>query len=383
MDDVFFVSMIAGNYENPIYIDEQEADQKREENLCPVCYSYVDVEIEIHVNQCLDKRDLVAKVEKKPLIESRNDLHPFKRKRAGCPDYKFISGTSLTMDAFNYGIIHGCDGYFLSHFHSDHYNGLTKNFNQKLFCSSVTANLVMEQIGVAPEFIHVLNLEERIKIQNNIYVTLIDANHCPGACIFLFEILGENNSKKRILHTGDFRATTKHINHPLLRASSLDILYLDTTYLDPKHTFPSQDMVIDTIVKFITRICLNKESIQSATNGSTILSYFQKIRERPSLEVPTLHGWLKPLNPTLSPRSKTLIVVGTYLIGKEKIFLSIAKSIGSKIYAESSRRKVYASQQDPVLSSLLVTDPKAAFVHSVPIMNLNKAVSVDVNVRNL
>ena len=88
---------------------------------------------------------------------------------------------------------------------------------------------------------------------------MIPANHCPGSSLFLFEKVvgkGPNPKVHRILHCGDFRACPAHIQHPLLRPEGLDsftgktkqqridVCYLDTTYLNPKYAFPSQDDVI-------------------------------------------------------------------------------------------------------------------------------------------
>ena len=63
-------------------------------------------------------------------------------------------------------------------------------------------------------------------------VTPIDANHCPGAVLLLFQLRGG----RTVLHTGDFRydpaTMSRHPSLLGLRASghALDLLYLDTTY---------------------------------------------------------------------------------------------------------------------------------------------------------
>ena len=57
--------------------------------------------------------------------------------------------------------------------------GLTKHFRHKMYCSQITANLVLSQIKVDASRVHVLELNKFNRIydnDDNIQVALIDAN---------------------------------------------------------------------------------------------------------------------------------------------------------------------------------------------------------------
>jgi hypothetical protein len=62
------------------------------------------------------------------------------------------------------------------HFHSDHYGGMTANWSHgPIYCSSITANLVLQQIKVSPEYVVKLPMYQPDNIEG-VDITLIDAN---------------------------------------------------------------------------------------------------------------------------------------------------------------------------------------------------------------
>ncbi|KAK9117749.1 hypothetical protein Sjap_016696 [Stephania japonica] len=243
-------------------------------------------------------------------------------KRRACPFYKKIPGTTFTVDAFRYGLIEGCSSYFLSHFHYDHYGGLSKGWSHgPIYCSPITARLVRMCLLVNPSFIRPLELDIEYVIEG-VKVVLLEANHCPGATLILFHLA----DGRCYLHTGDFRASKMMQSHPLLANQHINVLYLDTTYCNPKYKFPSKEDVLEFVVK-ISR---------------------NYIKNQP----------------------KTLIVVGAYSIGKECVYLAISKALGVKIYANASRRRVLHSFGWSELSGGLCSRGEDTPLHVLPISSL-------------
>ncbi|KAF3792314.1 DNA cross-link repair 1A protein [Nymphaea thermarum] len=203
------------------------------------------------------------------------------------PTWCCIPGTPFRVDAFQY-LRGDCSDWFLTHFHTDHYQGLTRGFcHGKIYCSSITARLVNMKIGVPLDRIEVLPLNKKINIKG-IGVTCMDANHCPGSIIILFE----PPNGKPVLHTGDFRYCEEMTSNPILRSCCIHTLILDTTYCNPQYDFPKQDAVIQFVI----------DAIQA-----------------------------EAFNP------KTLFLIGTYTIGKEKLFLEVARILRKKIYVGAAK----------------------------------------------
>ncbi|PVU90138.1 hypothetical protein BB559_004776 [Furculomyces boomerangus] len=404
-----------------------------------------------------------------------------------CPEYKLMPGTSFSVDAFRYGKIPNCTGYFLTHFHSDHYGGLTSKFDSgMIYCSQITGNLIIENLKVNPKYVCKLPLNWPVLIENTI-VTLIDANHCPGSAIFLFDTVfsKEDFGRERILHTGDFRASPEHV--VLLRKAihicnrfnknksissemgslsnrnnknsnkhkenilsengsfvgfypldpfdtsseentekelnpdihgiynndlnnelpptfyNVNKVYLDTTYMNASYAFPAQLEVIDAVATLCKLInsdprqrLIHVEASKYTSSAKTTVQSIHKSSNQDSHTTSeiglsftsSLKKWFKP-NISLfsntkvpsmkkvSPGKKPLFVVGTYLIGKERLFIEIALAIGSKIYVDERKRKTLMLLEDESIIKLLAEKPEHAQVHVVSLMNVKKQLMED------
>lgn len=110
-----------------------------------------------------------------PDTTPRKKKGPRTKKTVICPKYKIITGTTFAVDAFRFGYIDGITHYFLTHFHSDHYIGLKKDFDRPIILSSVTAACVMKFVKVEAQFLIKLDPNETMTI-NGIKITAIDAN---------------------------------------------------------------------------------------------------------------------------------------------------------------------------------------------------------------
>jgi len=138
-----------------------------------------------------------------------NEPKPSKIKKIP-PSFKVIDGTKFIVDGFQYKS-EDYKHYFLSHFHSDHYVGITKTWNfGPIYCSEETARLVSLKLGVDDKYLVPLKWNEYTTIED-VDVALLDANHCPGSAMLLFKIKDQH-----ILHTGDFRFNPSMKNYPLL-----------------------------------------------------------------------------------------------------------------------------------------------------------------------
>lgn len=150
----------------------------------------------------------------------------------------------------------------------------------------------------------------------------MDANHCPGAVQFLFASPGPR--AERYVHTGDFRYTESMTRDPnLLEFVRADAVFLDTTYCNPKFTFPSQEDSVDYIVNAIKRV---KE--ESSVSGERVLC-----------------------------------LIATYAVGKEKILLEVAQRCGCSIHVDSRKMKILTLLGFGGKNSVFTEDATGTDVH--------------------
>lgn len=310
----------------------------------------------------------------------------FKGGRRKAPFYKVMQGMPIAVDAFRYGNIPGVTAYFLTHAHSDHYTNLSSSWkNGPIYCSETTGNLVVHLLGVDRKWVHPLAMDVPTIIPNTggVEVTVIEANHCPGSSLFLFSgrqtiNAGDSTFRSpgvgtqkvyRYLHCGDFRASPKHVLHPAIKGKKLDLIYLDTTYLNAKYCFPPQPQVISACAELAKQIVDNASNDAYAGAVSTgaidawCKSGLGKGKERQADSLP------KP-----GPRkteSKLLVVVGTYSIGKERIVKAIAKALNATVFCDARKRAILQCEADPELHAMLSSDPRSSLVHVVPLQHIS------------
>ena len=176
--------------------------------------------------------------------------------------------------------------------------------------------MVKKQFGTADKYLHPCEFNKTYE-HKGVKFTFLEANHCPGSSLILFQV---SKTGKAFLHTGDMRFDrSKMLDceelRPYMREDirklveeregislqdvpkkHLDSIFIDTTYCDPFYTFPKQTEAIE----FISDLIASKFK-------NTSKSY--------------------------------LILIGTYLIGKERIAEGLSKKTGKKVFVTFEKYK--------------------------------------------
>lgn len=225
--------------------------------------------------------------------------------------------------------------YFLTHAHSDHTVGLTKSWNKsKIYCTEVTAKLTAHRLGVRYSWFDILEIQQEytFKLRSNddwiiVTVTALPANHCPGSCMFVFEA-----GDIKIVYTGDFKPDAKmyEMGESIWGPTSriVDVMYVDNTYADRKCVLPSQEGMVDEIV----RLC-------KAHKDCTIF-------------------------------------IGVYWTGHEDLLMAIALRMGQHIVVKPEHMAVLQVLGD---ISAFTTDKFESDLHALPMHRVTKQFMRDIN----
>lgn len=380
----------------------------------------------------------------------------------------FSTGASVyrvLVDAFSFAAHSEILQYFLTHFHGDHYGGISKNwcyqrvfagdtieeagYRPIVYCTEITAKLLTLRFSIDRRFLEPLALNVTYCVRRydcsqkhqkttvvdaaaaaespGLYVTPITANHCPGAAIFLFMSVpmrpetkrdgeedsglerGSEPSLKRepdleevqiglksglesplklespgsiaslrespmdpplesagsaslgagapsyYLHCGDFRVNRDILHHPKLTpfhcdtpGPSLDKLYLDTTYMDPAYNFPKQEVVCDAAARMMAELV----GPDPAAGKSLFASWFGAHTQTRITDFVAGRA----------AKRKLLVLVGTYLIGKENLAIAILRQLGgcpiyvSNINSRNDKLQILRTYGDEYLDLVLVRE---------------------------
>ncbi|KAJ2899476.1 hypothetical protein MKZ38_003033 [Zalerion maritima] len=248
-----------------------------------------------------------------------------------------LKGDSIAMSTFN-GIVHefpdirvdffrlhqdrppplAC---FLSHIHSDHLAGLESLKSPFVYCSPATREMLLRlekypaRILLAKgviearkqTFKHLRNILKPLPLEtpvtlklspgNSLQVTLLDANHCPGSVMFLFE-----SPSAAALYTGDMRSEPWWVNtiirSPCLTQYVAGLRVLDTLYIDNSFT----------------------DDINFETKSEGLQELLTKVAKYPP---------------------ETIFYVQAWTYGYEEVWIALAKALNSRIHVDEYKHRMY------------------------------------------
>lgn len=103
-----------------------------------------------------------------------------------------IPSTTIAVDFWPKSKYDHLTHHFLTHAHTDHTQGLDSTWcGSNIYCSKVTKKILVHFNLVDPEWIVELEMDKvhvfKLDDDESFNLTLIDANHCPGAVMYLFQ----------------------------------------------------------------------------------------------------------------------------------------------------------------------------------------------------
>ncbi|KAF9038654.1 beta-lactamase-like protein [Panaeolus papilionaceus] len=280
--------------------------------------------------------------------------------------------------------------HLLTHTHSDHLVGLSaKSFGHRVFCSQDAKSMLLnhEVYGEREYFAQELRAENirtyshlfvkplvnsegtafvqgsrdllrtiplntpttiELAANESVTITLIDANHCPGAVMFLIE-----GPHRAVLHTGDFRAEPWFLDS--LRRNP---------FLQP-YLAPSNGMRI------------NKHSSNHVSKTLEAI-YLDTACALKASEVPTKEEAVDGLVQLMEtfPES-TYFFINSWTWGYEDILKGVARHFQQPIHVDRYKYGIYQKNSDPFLKAITTQEECSTRFHACERFDRCKQVAVN------
>ncbi|KAM3359996.1 5' exonuclease Apollo isoform X1 [Capsicum galapagoense] len=212
--------------------------------------------------------------------------------------------------------------HFLTHAHKDHTQGICTYASDPIYCSHLTKTLVLQHFPqLDGSFFVGIEVGQCIVIKDpdgDFTVTALDANHCPGALMFLYEGKFGN-----LLHTGDCRLTIECLQQLPLKyvgtpgkapKCQIDCIFLDCTFGQSPLKMPSRQSAIQQIINCI---------------------------------------WKHPQAPT--------VYLTCDLLGHEEILVHVSQTFGCKIYVDKAKTPECFQALELMVPEILSEDTSSRF----------------------
>ncbi|TFK37472.1 hypothetical protein BDQ12DRAFT_632488 [Crucibulum laeve] len=315
----------------------------------------------------------------------------------GTPYNSFILPYSIRVD--NFSIPSAQDAmikpalHLLTHTHSDHIVGLTaKSFGYRIICSHDAKEMLLRhevyqehnlhvkgvraekvrtyahlrvksargkdgeevRIGTERDLLKTVPLNtpivQELSADESVTITLLDANHCPGAVMYLVE--GPHGA---ILHTGDFRAEPWFLQS-LKRSPFLQPYLYTSSATSTSDTKPSTYP----ISKTLDAIYLDTASVLSTLNVPTKMEATSGLVELMALFPPDAHFFLN-----------------AWTWGYEDTFKAVATKFQSHIHLDPYKYNILSRLSDPFLKSIITQDGASTRFHACERFDRCEWVDVD------
>ncbi|XP_006350962.1 5' exonuclease Apollo [Solanum tuberosum] len=212
--------------------------------------------------------------------------------------------------------------HFLTHAHKDHTQGICIYGSYPIYCSRLTRTLVLQHFPqLDGSFFVGIEVGQCIVIKDpdgDFTVTALDANHCPGALMFLYEGKFGN-----FLHTGDCRLTIECLQQLPLKyvgtpgkepKCQIDCIFLDCTFGQSPLKMPSRQSAMQQIINCI---------------------------------------WKHPQAPT--------VYLTCDLLGHEEILMHVSQTFGCKIYVDKAKTPECFQALELMVPEILAEDTSSRF----------------------